>query len=269
MRLRERCSTDWHSRLISTPNPLLLPVYATSSAPSYPSVPPNQRFFDPSQADPIASTSQLPPPIVKTQEEQDAETAQALFWSELCQVERDELAARELYAREQREMEQQMAEDERLVLDMIEMERRKDETEKKNDEDAARRIEADLRELERRESGAVVECEVCSGDAEVQDALQCPEGHLICKECALRFYPPCSYCSQLFTGAVGGSSAAFEMLDATLPCLAVGDCGSTYSPDQVRKFLDERAWARYEQLRLDADVAALADAGLRRCPFCA
>jgi hypothetical protein len=68
------------------------------------------------------------------------------------------------------------------------------------------------------------------------------------------------------SGAVAGARAAFENLDASLPCLAVGDCETFYPPDEARKFLDEEQWTRLEKLRLDADVSILAAEGLRTCP---
>lgn len=82
--------------------------------------------------------------------------------------------------------------------------------------------------------------------------IQCEEAHVICQECA-----------------IAGARTAFENLDPSLPCLAVGDCNSHYPPDEAKKFLNGTQWARWETLRRDADVAILAAAeNLKRCPWC-
>ena len=82
--------------------------------------------------------------------------------------------------------------------------------------------------------------------------IQCQEGHVLCQECAVQ-----------------GARIAFEQLDASLSCLASGDCTSHYPPEQAKLFLDPAAYARWEQLLRDSDIATLAnDPSLKRCPFC-
>jgi hypothetical protein len=232
----------------------------------YPALPPHQRFYNPSE--PVASTSALP---TQTQEELNAATAQALLVEGSRQLERDERAARELFAKEKREAAEREASDERLAREMLERERVEMESMRREQEDAARALEAKLYDEDLREANGVLGCEVCFGEYYKGELMvQCPEGHLLCVECGFGRSRTLNCDADLVyfvAGAVSGARAAFENLDASLPCLAVGDCGSFYPPDEARKFLDERQWAHVEKLRQDSDVAIFALEGLKSCPY--
>ncbi|ORY91619.1 hypothetical protein BCR35DRAFT_298856 [Leucosporidium creatinivorum] len=212
---------------------------STESSTPYPSLPPSQHFYEPHQ--PIASTSAelmpappaTPPP-------------------ELTQEELDAVFAQQMYDEEEKERELRLAEDEKIVLELVERERAEHEREQTEAERQARELEEQLFDADLRQENGVLECELCYGEFYRGEVMvQCPECHILCRDCA-----------------IAGARVAFENLDASLPCLADGDCGSFYPPDEARKFLDEQQWARLEKLRLEADIAILTAEGLKMCPFC-
>lgn len=62
-----------------------------------------------------------------------------------------------------------------------------------------------------------------------------------------------------------GAQVAFEQLDASLSCLAVGDCVAAYTTEESFKFLDEVQLRQLDKLRMDVDISSVED--LASCPF--
>ena len=59
-----------------------------------------------------------------------------------------------------------------------------EENKKREKEEAVKREEREMEEA--RENGSLIECSCCCCDVPIDRCLQCPEGHLFCKDCVMK-----------------------------------------------------------------------------------
>ncbi|GAA5882054.1 hypothetical protein JCM1840_004239 [Sporobolomyces johnsonii] len=182
----------------------------------------------------------------------DEQLAASRARDDLAQIISDEAAARALEEQFHRDAFAQRADDARLAEQLQAAEQRARAEEERLTQEALRKLKVEMIDDELRRANGVLECPVCCEEYfRGETMVQCPEGHFLCVRCAGE-----------------GAKAAFEQLDASLPCLADGSCTSSYLPYEARKFLDEAQWAQVEKLRREKDLSILHCEGLLQCPFC-
>ncbi|KAM0746423.1 hypothetical protein T439DRAFT_138551 [Meredithblackwellia eburnea MCA 4105] len=172
---------------------------------------------------------------------------QAIEDEQMARFHAEEREAEEVWERERIEREER---EERETRALLEAEERRERDERERGE---RWFEEEKRKHEEREKSRVevVVCETCEGEfGDTGEMVQCSEGHLLCLECAAL-----------------GISARLEADDATLCCLVdLGTCEGTYTPQEAKKFLDEKMMLRWGKMRLNEDVKTIE--GVSGCPHC-
>jgi tyrosyl-tRNA synthetase len=83
---------------------------------------------------------------------------------QLTQEELDALFAQQMYDEEKREQRERLAEDERIVKELVEREKAQHEKEQTEADEKARRLEEQLFDADLRQENGVLECEVCYGE---------------------------------------------------------------------------------------------------------
>ncbi|KIY65531.1 hypothetical protein CYLTODRAFT_445289 [Cylindrobasidium torrendii FP15055 ss-10] len=96
-----------------------------------------------------------------------------------------------------------------------------------------------------------VECECCSEDVTVAQALKCAEGHAICPDCIKKL----------------GEMALGERTVAKLVCVHTSGCQAAYADDDLKKLLTPALYALYTELKARQNIE-LAGIRLEDCLFC-
>ncbi|KAL9938848.1 hypothetical protein V8E36_002567 [Tilletia maclaganii] len=97
-----------------------------------------------------------------------------------------------------------------------------------------------------------IECPVCcEDDVEWAELIQCPEGHLFCKEC----------CKRQAENLLGVRNCNFK-------CMDFEGCDFLFSDREVKKFLSEKSFELYENIKQEIEVNQAGIESLESCPFC-
>lgn len=134
-----------------------------------------------------------------------------------------------------------------ITYDLMQLEKR--ELAKKAEQDAEAREKAEIEEA--RANGSLIECGCCFCEVPFDRCLQCPEGHIFCKDCVMKMIET--------TISEGRSS---------VKCPAMDGCGLDIPMSQLERAIPEKTLQRLFQTEAMNDVIRSGIPNLVKCANC-